>query len=246
MRTEKNGRRETDLNEKDVVELIREELFSMQDETYRQFSSKLMPTVDFETVIGVRTPDIRKLAKRIGKSDDMEIFMGDLPHKYYEENNIHSALIESIKDYDECVKQINRFLPFVDNWATCDMMRPKVFIKNKDKLIEQIKIWITDRNTYTVRFGIGMLMTHFLDDDFKPEYMEMACSIESEEYYINTMMAWFFATALAKQYESTLPILLENRLSPWVHNKTIQKAVESNRISPQTKEYLKTLKIKQL
>lgn len=230
----------------DVTEKIRNRLFGMQDNEYRQFSSKLMPTVNSDTVIGVRTPEIRKYAKELAGTDEAKIFLDRLPHTYYEENNLHSALIEYIKDYDECIKQLDRFLPFVDNWATCDMMKPKVLAKSKDRLIEQIKVWIADSKTYTVRYGIGMLMTHFLDGDFKSEYLELVSGIRSEEYYINMMIAWFFATALAKQYDETLPFLIDRKLSPWVHNKTIQKAVESNRISADTKAYLKTLKIKEV
>lgn len=228
-----------------ALEKIRAELFTMQDEEYRQFSSKLMPNVKSETVIGVRTPRLRAYAKKLTKTEEAEYLLASLPHEYYEENNLHGMIIETIKDYDRCVEELDKFLPYVDNWATCDLMNPKVFAKNKDKLITKIKTWISDEKTYTKRFGMEMLMTYYLDGDFRPEYLDLVSSVKSDEYYINMMIAWFFATALAKQYDAAITVLLEKRLSPWTHNKTIQKAVESYRISDETKAYLKTLKIKE-
>lgn len=223
---------------------ITERLFALQDLTYKQFQCKLIPTVNPDTVIGVRTPELRRLAKELNNSGEGTVFMKQLPHRYYEENNLHGALIEIIKDYDQCIAALNDFLPYVDNWATCDLISPKIFKKHVPELLEQIKAWMTSEYIYTVRFGIGMLMRFYLDEYFRPEYLEMVAAIHSEEYYINMMIAWFFATALAKQYEMTLPFIREQKLEAWIHNKTIQKAVESYRITDQQKVYLKGLKIK--
>ena len=221
---------------------IIDRLFEMQDLKYRDFHSKLMPTVSKELIIGVRTPDLRSFAKEISKMPYAQEFIANLPHKYYEENNLHAFLIESIKDYDLCIKEINRFLPFVDNWATCDMMRPKIFKKHLPELFESIKIWLKSDDTYTVRFAIEMLMCFYLDDFFSPEYPEMISKICSDEYYIKMMQAWYFATALAKQYDAVIPYLEQNKLDADTHNKTIRKAIESFRITDYQKKYLRTLK----
>lgn len=223
---------------------ITEQLFALQDIKYKEFHSKLMPTINPEVIIGVRTPELRKLAKQITKSTEVELFMKQLPHKYYEENNLHAFLIEAIKDYDSCMEALNLFLPYVDNWATCDMMAPKVLKKDLPKLYEWAKRWIASGETYTIRFGVNMLMKYFLDEAFLPEYPELVASIRSEEYYVKMVVAWYFATALAKQYEGVLPYLTEQKLDVWTHNKTIQKAVESYRITPEQKAYLRTLKRK--
>lgn len=228
----------------DTIEKVRKELFALQDLQYRDFHSKLMPTVDKEKIIGVRTPKLRKFANAFAKTEDAVLFMQDLPHKYYEENNLHGFLIEKIKDYEECIAALDTFLPYVDNWATCDMMLPKILKKEPEKLLEKIKVWIGAKETYVVRFGLGCLMNDYLEEHFSLECADLAASVQSEEYYIRMMQAWYFATALAKQYEAVLPYLTEHRLSPWVHNKTIQKAVESYRIAPERKTYLKTLKIR--
>ena len=220
---------------------ITEKLLSMKDEHYKAFHSKLMPTVDENRVIGIRIPVLRKFAKELSAEQAKE-FMSALPHFYYEENNLHAFLIERIGDYDECIKAVNAFLPFVDNWATCDSLRPKVFKKHLPELLEQIKIWITSKETYTVRFGLEMLMCYYLDEAFKPEYLSLAAGVKSEEYYVNMTLAWFFATALAKQYDSAIAFIESNKLDIWVHNKTIQKVVESYRITDEQKVYLKTLK----
>ena len=223
---------------------IQKRLFAMSDEKLRDFSSKLTPTVDKAKVIGVRTPDVRALAKELDGTPQAEEFLRSLPHEYMEENGLHGLLVERIKDYDRCVAALDVFLPYVDNWATCDVMSPKVFKKHRPELLRQIKIYLRDDWCYTVRFGLEMLMSHFLDEDFESEYLELAASVRSEEYYVNMMQAWFFATALAKQYDSALPYIEGRRLAPWVHNKTIQKAVESYRVSDEQKTYLKSLKIK--
>ena len=228
----------------DINERIRERLFELQDLKYRDFNSSLIPTVDKETVIGVRTPQIRKLAKELSKDPDIEIFLRTLPHKYFEENNLHGLIIEAMKYYDRCVAEMKLFLPYIDNWATCDIISPKIFKKHLPELLDEIKFWIGSDHTYTVRFGIEMLMSFYLDDEFKPEYPEMVAGVKSEEYYVNMMIAWYFATALAKQYDAVLPIIEEKRLEKWTHNKAIQKSVESYRITPEQKVYLKTLKIK--
>ena len=227
------------------MDSIKEELFKLQDLKYRNMQIKIIPNIDSDTIIGVRTPELRKIAKRMLK-EDYKSFIEDLPHKYFDENQLHAFIISGIKDYDECLDCFNRFLPYIDNWATCDQQSPKVFNKNvnKDKVLKEIKKWIKSKNTYTIRFGIGMLMRNYLDKDFKPEYLELVSNIKSDEYYVNMMIAWFFATALAKQYDSTISYIKENKLDIWVHNKTIQKAIESFRITPEQKEYLRSLKIK--
>ena len=226
------------------MQSITEQLFALQDLEYKKFHSKLMPTIDSDVIIGVRTPDLRKLAKMLKGTPEAEQFLTELPHQYYEENNLHGFLLESIKEFDACVTALNAFLPYVDNWATCDMMSPKALKKDLAKLYEWVKIWMASKETYTVRFGVNMLMKYYLEEEFRPEYPELVASIRSEEYYIKMVVAWYFATALAKQYEAVLPYLLEHRLDVWTHNKTIQKAVESYRITPEQKAFLKTLKCK--
>ena len=215
----------------------------MQDSKYKDFHCRLIPTVDPDTVIGVRTPQLKAYAKSL-KNADVSDFLTDLPHKYYDENNLHGFLIMNIKSYDESLAAIKSFLPYVDNWATCDLLRPVTFKRHRPELLEEIKIWLRSEHTYTVRFGLEMLMLHFLDEDFKPEYLQWAAEICSDEYYVNMMVAWYFATALAKQWEETVPYIEDRRLTPWVHNKSVQKAVESYRITAEQKAYLKTLKVK--
>ncbi|MCQ2261739.1 MAG: DNA alkylation repair protein [Bacteroidales bacterium] len=222
---------------------IQAKLFALQDLQYRDFQCKLMPTISPDRVIGVRTPLLRALAKELKGTAEAERFMAKLPHQYYEENNLHAFLLEQIKDFDQCIAALQRFLPYVDNWATCDSMSPKVFKKHHAELLQQIPKWLASKQTYTIRFGIGMLMGHFLDEDFDASYLEMVANVTEEDYYVRMMAAWYFATALTKQYETTIPILEQKRLAPWVHNKTIQKACESYRISPEIKTYLKELKI---
>lgn len=226
---------------------VQERLFSLQDKEYQKFQAGLMPTIDHEFIIGVRTPELRKMSKEFSKRTDITDFLVDLPHKYYEENNLHGYIIEQIKDYESCVSEVNRFLPYVDNWATCDTMRPKIFAKNKEnkeKLLKEIDVWLASDKTYTIRFGIGMLLSFYLDEDFSPKQAEAVAAIRSDEYYVNMMIAWYFATALAKQYEIVLPYITEKRLPVWVHNKTIQKAVESYRITAEQKAFLRTLRVK--
>lgn len=222
---------------------VREKLFDLQDLKYKAFHSKLMPTVDSDLVVGVRTPELRKFAKEFLKTEMAEDFLATLPHKYYEENNLHAFIISSMKDFNETVENLNVFLPFVDNWATCDMMRPVVFKKHRQELLFEIERWLESDEPYTVRFGIEMLMVHFLEEDFDISYPQKVAEIRSEEYYVRMMIAWYFATALAYRYDEILPFIEERKLDPWTHNKTIQKAVESYRITPQQKEYLKKLKM---
>ena len=223
---------------------IQKELFSRQDKEYMKFLSKLTPNVSEDTIIGVRIPEIRKLAKKLVKNNEYEDFLKELPHKYYDENLLHGAIISENKDFENCIELLNSFLPFVDNWAVCDTISPKIFKKHKKELIEKIKEWSQSDKTYTCRFGVEMLMTHFLDEDFKKEYLEMVANIHSEEYYVKMVIAWFFATALAKQWDYAVIYLENNRLDVWVHNKTIQKARESLRILEDKKGYLKRLKRK--
>ncbi|MBP3594833.1 MAG: DNA alkylation repair protein [Lachnospiraceae bacterium] len=227
------------------MQSITEQLFALQDIDYKQFHSKLMPTINPDVIIGVRTPELRKFAKQLAKSTDVELFLQELPHRYYEENNLHGFLIESIKEFDACIAALNQFLPYVDNWATCDMMSPKVMKTDLPELYEWVKVWIASGETYTVRFGVNMLMKYYLDETFLPEYPALVASIQSEEYYVKMVVAWYFATALAKQYDAVLPYIEEHRLDAWTHNKTIQKAVESYRILPEQKVFLKSLKIKE-
>lgn len=227
----------------DIEKSVQAQLFRRQDLNYRDFQCKLMPTVDPRTVIGVRTPELRKFAKAFARTPEAAEFLKILPHKYYEENNLHGFLIETIKDYDQAVAALDAFLPYVDNWATCDLMRPKVFSKHLTELREQVRTWMASDQTYTVRFGIEMLMTFFLDEKFQPEYLEWVAGVRSGEYYVNMMVAWYFATALAKQYDAALPYLTERRLEPWTHNKAIQKAIESYRIADEKKAYLRSLKL---
>lgn len=218
-------------------------LFQLQDKGYRDFQSKLIPTIPVETIIGVRIPTIRKLAKEYGKNPESVEFLKQLPHTYYDENILHALLVADIKDYEVCVKEVERFLPYVDNWAVCDIFSPKVFRKNKDKLIDKIREWTASDHPYTCRFGMEMLMTHFLDEDFREEYLEIPAAVHSGKYYVNMMIAWFYATALAKQWDAAIGYIEKKCLDPWTHNKTIQKARESYRITREQKEYLKTLKV---
>ena len=222
---------------------IQKMLLSEQDIGYKEFHKKLMPTIPEDKIIGIRIPVLRKIAKEISSSPEAEEFMNTLPHKYYEENNLHAFLIEKIKDYDEALKKTEEFLPYVDNWATCDSFSPKVFSENRDKIILKIKEWLSSDKEFTVRYAIGLLMNLFLDEDFKKEYPHFAAEVKSDKYYIKMMQAWYFATALAKQYDTAILFLEEKRLDPWVHNKSIQKAVESRSIDDETKKYLRTLKI---
>lgn len=223
---------------------VQKRLLELQDSGYRDFHSKLVPNISKETIIGIRTPVLRKFVKEYKKEPEAAEFLKTLPHQYYDENVLHGFLISELKDYETCVQALDEFLPYVDNWAVCDGISPKVFAKHHKELLPKIREWAASEHVYTSRFGLEMLMTHFLDGDFRPEYLEIPASVHSEKYYLNMMIAWFFATALAKQWEASIPYLEENRLSTWVHNKTIQKARESYRIAPEQKEYLKNLKRK--
>ncbi|MBO5065789.1 MAG: DNA alkylation repair protein [Clostridia bacterium] len=226
----------------DIHYYIEQKLKEMADPEYKEFHQKLMPTVNPEKVLGVRVPDLRKFAKEINKTDLKVVFLKKLPHKYYEENNLHAFLIEMVKDYNTVIKELNRFLPFVDNWATCDMMSPKIFKKHKKELLEEIEKWINSDEAYTIRYGIKCLMQYYLDDEFDVSFLQMVADIKSDEYYVNMMRAWYFATALSKQYEVSVKFLENRSLDKWTHNKTISKAVESHCVTPENKEYLKALK----
>jgi len=227
---------------------ITNRLFELRDEGYAKMQEKIIPTVDPERIIGVRTPELRALAKELvngrKQGESLDGFLKELPHRYFDEDQLHAFIISLEKDFDVCVAEVEAFLPYVDNWATCDQMSPKVFKKQPERLLPYITRWIGSGDTYTVRFAIGMLMEHFLGENFNTGYADLVAGVRSEEYYVNMMAAWYFATALAKQYESILPYLTERRLPVWTHNKTIQKAVESYRITPEQKEYLRTLRIK--
>lgn len=227
-------------NENSIVQ----QLYELQDLKYRDFHAKLIPNIEKEKIIGIRTPELRRFATELIKNGEAQEFINTLPHFYFDENNLHAFIISKIKDYNEAVKETEKFLPFVDNWATCDQLLPKVFAKNTDRLILKIQEWIKSDKTYTVRFAIGMLLKYFLGSEFDEKYLKLVSEVKSEEYYINMMIAWFFAEALAKQYDSALPYIEKNALGKKTNNKAIQKAVESFRISDEKKAYLKTLKIK--
>ena len=216
-----------------------EQLFAHQDLQYRDFQRKLIPNLDPETIIGVRTPELRKLAKHAGPS-----FRKNLPHTYFEENQIHALSLNGLTDFEELIAQVEGFLPYVDNWATCDQLRPKLFGRTQSQLLPYIRRWLESDNPYTVRFAIEMLMIHYLADSFDPLYPQWVASVQLDDYYVRMMVAWYFATALSCRFEEVLPFLTKHRLSAWIHNKTIQKAVESFRITAKQKEFLKTLRIK--
>lgn len=232
------------MNQEEMIRDVRKRLFEMQDTGYRDFHARLVPTGEKEKIIGIRTPILRKFAKEFGKTERSEMFLKVLPHQYYEENNLHGLLIEQIRDYDKCLKELERFLPHIDNWATCDLLALHMMKKHRDIFIREIYRWMESDKPYIIRFGISMLMRHYLDEGFKPEYPEKVATIRSEEYYVNMMRAWYFATALAKQYEKILPFLEEQRMDIWTHNKTIQKSIESYRITQEQKDHLRTLRIK--
>lgn len=221
---------------------VYERLLSYQDEDYKEFQSKLVPNIDKEIIIGVRTPQIRGIVKEIFGTEEATIFLQTLPHQYYEENLVHFFLISKIKDFNECVREVERFLPYINCWPVCDQATPLVFKKNHDTLLPLIKKWIKSKHVYTARFGIRMLMNEFLNDDFKDEYLELVSSKSGDDYYLKMMIAWFFATALAKQYDATIKYIENRCLDPWIHKKTIQKAIESYRVSDEHKEYLKTFR----
>lgn len=236
--------KDENMNKTTIITNVQTRLFELQDLKYRDFHAKLMLTVNKEKIIGVRTPALRVFAKKYGKTDEAKEYLQILPHQYYEENNLHGLLIEQIKDYDTCLEELERFLPYIDNWATCDMLAVKVVKNHLDTFIDEVYRWMESDHAYTIRFGISMLMRYYLEDAFQMEYPEKVAQIRSEEYYVNMMCAWYFATALAKQYDKILPFIEKQKLDVWTHNKTIQKAIESYRITPEQKEYLRGLKIK--
>ena len=221
---------------------VYEELCKYKDDKYRDFQSNLVPNISKDTILGVRTPDMRKITKDMFGTEEGNKFLKKLPHKYYEENLVHFFMIANIKDFDECVKETERFLPYIDCWPVCDQSSPKAFKKKHDKLLPLIKKWIASDHVYTARFGMRMLMNEFLGDDFKPEYLKWVASKKGEDYYLKMMIAWYFATALAKQYDATIPYFEKHVLDDWCHKKAIQKAVESFRVTDEHKEYLKSLR----
>ena len=224
------------------MQSIKNELFKLCDPDYKTFHQKLIPNIDPKLIIGVRTPALKKYANRLFGTEECSLFLKELPHEFYEENNLHAFLINKIKDFDVCIAEVEKFLPFIDNWATCDGLRPISFKNNAEKLLPCIENWLKSDREYTVRFGIEMLMCHYLDEHFDSKYLNLVASVKSDKYYVNMMIAWYFATALAKQWDQALPYLKQNKLDAWIHNKTIQKAVESYRITKQQKEFLKALR----
>lgn len=223
---------------------VTEQLLAERDESNADFQAKLAPTLSHDKFLGVRVPMLRTIEKSFRNTPEKEDFLKSLPHNYYDENLIHSIFISNEKDFSKALMLVEAFLPYVDNWAVCDTLRPKAFAKQGDAFVEKIKEWISSNKTYTCRFGIDMLMTYYLDEKYKPEYLALPASVNSDEYYVNMMIAWYYATALSKRWDDTIPYITERKLSPWVHNKTIQKAVESYRISDDRKTYLKTLRIR--
>lgn len=221
------------------------ELFQLRDQDYAMMQAKIIPTVPAERIIGVRTPALRAFARRLYKDSGTGEFLSSLPHRYFDEDQLHAFVISLEKDFDKCAVEVEAFLPYIDNWATCDQLSPISFKKEPERLLPYIEKWIKSDKTYRIRFAIGMLMQHFLDERFDTKYADMVAAVKSEEYYVNMMIAWYFATALAKQYEAVLPYLEEKRLDDWTHNKAIRKSVESFRIAAEQKEYLKTLKVRQ-
>ena len=222
---------------------VYERLYECRDNEYKEFQSKLVPNISSDTILGVRTPDMRKIAREVFNTEEGNEFLKELPHDYYEENLVHFFLIARIKDFDECVREVERFLPYIDCWPVCDQSSPKCFKKNHEKLLPLIKKWIDSDHVYTSRFGMRMLMNEFLDDDFKEEYLDWVASVKGEDYYLKMMVAWYFATALAKQYDATITIFENHVLDEWCHRKAIQKAIESFRVTDEHKEYLKTLRM---
>ena len=221
---------------------VYEKLLTVKDDEYREFQVKLVPNISPDSIIGVRTPDMRKIAKEVSQSDERDSFLKELPHKYYEENLVHFFIISTIKDFDECIAAVETFLPYVDCWPVSDQSSPKVFKKNHEKLLPYIRKWIASDHVYTARFGIRMLMNEYLGEDFKEEYLELAASNKGEDYYLKMMVAWYFATALAKRYDESVKYIEERKLDEWVHKKAIQKAVESYRVSDEHKQYLKSFR----
>ena len=221
---------------------LQKSLFELQDLKYRDFHAKLLPGIEKEKIIGIRTPILRKFAREFAKTQDAQEFLQELPHQYYEENNLHLMLVTQIRDYEKCLEEVTRFLPYIDNWATCDLPLPKCFEKHKDELIMDVKLWIASKDTYTIRYGIGVLLRLYLDEGFKDEYPKLVAGVVSDEYYVNMMIAWYFATALAKQWDAVIGYLEKRKLPEWVHRKTIQKAIESYRITKEQKEHLKELR----
>ena len=223
---------------------ITEKILELQDMEYREFTARLIPDIDKKRIVGVRLPQLRTLAKEIVREGKGDAVLTELPHYYTDENNLHALVLAELKDYDRTIEELDRFLPYVDNWATCDSMKPKTFKRNenKEKLLADIRRWLYSEHPFTIRFAISMLMTHFLDNDFREEYLDWVAAVENEHYYVRMMVAWYFATALAKQYDATLPYLMARRLKKWTHNKAIQKATESLRITQEQKQLLRTLK----
>lgn len=225
--------------------IITEGLFKIKDEDYRAFHAKLIPNIPVDKIIGVRTPALRKYAKEVSKMPEARLFIQTLPHTYYEENNLHGALLSLLypKDIEAFLTELERFLPYVDNWATCDMLSPKIFKKHLPYVYEKVKVWLQSNHTYTVRFGIVTLLGFYLDDAFEPDMLRLVADVKSEEYYVKMAVAWYFSIALVKQYDSTIPYIQNQLLEPWTHNKSIQKAIESRRISPERKAYLRSYKV---
>lgn len=226
------------------METITKRILELQDMEYREFTARLIPDIDKKRIVGVRLPQLRTLAKEIVREGKGDAVLTELPHYYTDENNLHALVLAELKDYDRTVAELDRFLPYVDNWATCDSMKPKAFNRKSchDRLLSDIRRWLNSEHPFTIRFAISMLMTHFLDNDFREEYLDWVAAVDNEHYYVRMMVAWYFATALAKQYDATLPYLMARRLKKWTHNKAIQKAIESLRITQEQKQLLRTLK----
>ncbi len=221
---------------------ITEKLFALRDTGYAAFQAKLVPTVEPERIIGVRTPALRQLAKEICQTEEGDAFLRGLPHYYYDENMLHAALLGRVKPYERCLSAVEEFLPYIDNWAVCDTLKPAVFQKHKKELLESVRRWAGSERPFVCRFGIKTLMDHFLDGDFRADLFDIPCGVKSDNHYVKTAVAWFFATALAKQWDDAISIVREARLPAETQNLAIRKATESYRISGERKDYLKSLK----
>lgn len=222
---------------------MKDKLLKLQDIKYKSFQERLIPNIDKNVIIGIKIPVLRKLAKEMIKDESYIEFLDSLPHVYLEENLLHAILVSELKDYDQCIFRLNLFLPYIDNWEVCDIISPKVFKNNNIKLIDEIKKWLNSKDEYIIRFGIEILMMYYLDDNFDISYHDLVSKIRSSDYYVNMMIAWYFATALAKKWDISIKYIEENKLDKWTHNKTIQKAIESYRITKEQKEYLRQLRI---
>lgn len=230
-----------------VADYIKVRLFEGSEDEYHNFSAKLIPNIDEDSIVGVRVPKVRAIAKCFNKDEEIKkAFLKKLPHSFHEENQIHLCFIDTIKDYKKSIDELERFMPYITNWAVCDQLTPKIFIKHLDEVEAKCKEWLEYKDIYTKRFSMGILMNLFLDDKFNPKHLKWVASVnksDDEDYYLKMMIAWYFATALAKQWDETIKYIESKKLTPWVRNKSVQKALESFRITDKQKQYLRELRL---